>query len=163
MTSTLPKNSINPKDVSVVVQGAVDAKHTPRCLASIRKYLPGAYIILSTWEGQKVEGLDCDKVVTSGGGSVSALWRQMQADVFDMPVYTMSGASEGGAFGACMVAGVGAGIWKDLEEACRLVKVETETWPVKENQAAYKDAFEIYAKIYPALKPVYDLSASKGY
>ena len=105
----------------------------------------------------------CDKVVTSGGGSVSALWRQMQADVFDMPVYTMSGASEGGAFGACMVAGVGTGIWKDLEEACRLVKVETETWPVKENQAAYKDAFEIYSKIYPALKPVYDLSASKGY
>ena len=67
------------------------------------------------------------------------------------------------SFGACMVAGVGTGIWKDLEEACRLVKVETETWPVKENQAAYRDAFEIYSKIYPALKPVYDLSASKGY
>ncbi len=105
----------------------------------------------------------CEKVYTSGGGSVSPLWRQMQADIFDMPVYTMSAASEGGAYGAIMVAGVGAGVWKNLEEACNIVKVETETLPIKANQAAYMDSFEIYSKIYPALKSVYDLSASKGF
>ncbi|MBR2263685.1 MAG: xylulokinase, partial [Firmicutes bacterium] len=105
----------------------------------------------------------CEKVYTSGGGSVSPLWRQMQADIFDMPVYTMSAASEGGAYGAIMVAGVGAGVWKNLEEACNIVKVETETLPIKANQAAYMDSFEIYSKIYPALKQVYDLSASKGF
>jgi len=105
----------------------------------------------------------CEKVYTSGGGSVSPLWRQMQADIFDLPVYTMSAASEGGAYGAIMVAGVGAGIWKNLGEAVSIVKVETETLPVRENQSAYQDAFEIYSKLYPALKPVYDLSAAKGY
>ena len=41
--------------------------------------------------------------------------------------------------------------------------METETLPIRENQKAYQDAFEIYAKLYPALKPVYDLSASKGF
>ena len=87
----------------------------------------------------------------------------MQADIFDMPVYTMSAASEGGAYGAIMVAGVGAGVWKNLQEACNIVKVETETLPIKANQAAYMDSFEIYSKIYPALKQVYDLSASKGF
>ena len=105
----------------------------------------------------------CEKVYTSGGGSVSPLWRQMQADVFDLPVYTMSAASEGGAYGAIMVAGVGAGVWKNLSEAASIVHVETETLPNRENRKAYMDSFEIYSKLYPALKPVYDLSASKGY
>ena len=105
----------------------------------------------------------CEKVYTSGGGSASALWRQMQADIFDLPVYTMSAASEGGAYGAIMVAGVGAGVWKNLEEAASIVKMETETLPNRENQKLYQDSFEIYSKIYPALKSVYDLSASKGY
>ena len=56
----------------------------------------------------------CEKIYSSGGGSASALWRQMQADIFDLPVYTMSASSEGGAYGAVMVAGVGAGVWKNL-------------------------------------------------
>ena len=104
-----------------------------------------------------------EKVYASGGGSVSALWRQMQADIFDLPVYTMSAASEGGAYGAIMVAGVGAGIWSSLGEAVKVITPETETLPNPANQAAYNDTYEIYCRLYHALKPVYDLSASKGY
>lgn len=52
-------------DISVVVQGAVDKENTPKCLESIRKYLPNAEIILSTWKGTDVSGLDYDKVVIS--------------------------------------------------------------------------------------------------
>ncbi|MBQ8972970.1 MAG: xylulokinase [Clostridia bacterium] len=107
--------------------------------------------------------MKCEKVYASGGGSASALWRQMQADIFDLPVYTMSAASEGGAYGAIMVAGVGAGVWKNLTEAAAIVRMETETLPIRENQKRYADTFEIYEKLYPALKPVYDLSAAKGY
>lgn len=87
----------------------------------------------------------------------------MQADVFDLPVYTMSAASEGGAYGAVMVAGVGAGVWKDLTEAAGIVKVETETLPIRENQKRYQDSFELYARIYPAMKQIYDESARKGF
>ena len=97
-----------------------------------------------------------EKVYTSGGGAASALWRQMQADVFNLPVYTMSAASEGGAYGAVMVAGVGAGVWKNLAEATSILRVETETLPNPANQAAYKEAFERYSALYPALKPVFD-------
>ena len=104
-----------------------------------------------------------EKVYTSGGGSASQLWRQMQADIFNLPVYTMSAASEGGAYGAIMVAGVGAGIWKDLKEAAGIIKAETETLPCPENQPAYNDTYDIYCKLYHALKPVYDASAAKGY
>lgn len=50
-------------DISVVVQGAIDSKNTSKCLKSIRKYLPEAEIILSTWEGSNVEGLDFDVLI----------------------------------------------------------------------------------------------------
>ena len=54
---------INTEDISVVVQGAVDKENTPLCLKSIRKYLPGSEIILSTWKGTNIESLDYDKVM----------------------------------------------------------------------------------------------------
>ena len=56
-------NGIDTKDISVVVQGAVDKNITPLCLASIRKHLPEAEIVLSTWEGTDVDGLDFDQVM----------------------------------------------------------------------------------------------------
>ena len=54
---------IDSKDISVVVQGAIDKENTPKCLASIRKYLPDAEIILSTWKDSEVEGLDFDVLI----------------------------------------------------------------------------------------------------
>lgn len=53
-------NTIDTKDISVVVQGAIDKEYTPLCLKSIRKYLPESEIILSTWEGSEVDNLDYD-------------------------------------------------------------------------------------------------------
>ncbi len=104
-----------------------------------------------------------EKVYTSGGGAFSPLWRQMQADIFNLPVYTMSAASEGGAYGAVLVAGVGAGLWKNLTEAVQVIRPETECTPIAENQEGYKKSYEIYKRIYPALKPVYDFGASLGF
>lgn len=51
---------IDSKDISVVVQGAIDFKNTPKCLASIRKWLPDSEIILSTWENSNITNLDYD-------------------------------------------------------------------------------------------------------
>ena len=56
-------NNIDTKDISVVVQGAIDKEYTKKCLKSIRKYLPGSEIILSTWEGSNIDELDYDVLV----------------------------------------------------------------------------------------------------
>lgn len=58
-------NSIDTKDISFVVQGAVDKVYTKLCLESIRKNFPGSSIILSTWEGTQIDGLDFDELVLS--------------------------------------------------------------------------------------------------
>jgi len=57
--------AISSKDISFVVQGAIDRSATPQCLASIRKWHPEAEIVLSTWESADVSGLDYDVLVTS--------------------------------------------------------------------------------------------------
>ncbi|WNX85162.1 WavE lipopolysaccharide synthesis family protein [Agathobaculum sp. NTUH-O15-33] len=58
-------NEIDTKDISIVIQGAVDRENTARSIASIRKNLPQAEIILSTWEGTDVSCLNSDIVVFS--------------------------------------------------------------------------------------------------
>ena len=75
----------------------------------------------------------------------------------------MSAASEGGAYGAVMVAGVGAGVWANLGEAVKVIKAETETHPDPANQPAYNKTYQVYDMLYHALKPVYDKSAELGY
>ena len=62
-------------------------------------------------------GLSITQIRTSGGGALSDLWRQIHADVFNQEVVTVSGSAEGGAYGAALVAGAGAGICDDLQPA----------------------------------------------
>ncbi len=57
------QEKITSKDISVVVQGPIIKHKTEKCLKSIRKNLPEAEIILSTWEGSSIDGLDYDILV----------------------------------------------------------------------------------------------------
>ena len=88
-----------------------------------------------------------------GGGARSALWRQVQADVYGQPVQTVA-AEEGAAYGAGLLAGVGAGVWPDVDTACdRVVRVTSEVAP-GEGQAILAQQYRAYQALYPALKQV---------
>lgn len=91
-------------------------------------------------------------VISSGGGSRSAVWRQIQADIFELPVKTLTGAAEGGAYGAAVVAGVGAGVFTSIVEAAKMLAVETVTEPKRENFETYRRLHGIYTKLYTDLK-----------
>src|ERR1700722_6259048 len=61
---------LSARDISVVVQGPIASKgpgkiSTAECVESIRRCLPGAEVILSTWEGADVSDLDFDVLVKS--------------------------------------------------------------------------------------------------
>lgn len=92
------------------------------------------------------------EIVIAGGGAVSPLWRQIFADVFDLPVRTVYGSAEGGSFGAALAAGVTAGIWRSLEETVPLIRPESVTMPIAENVALYAEHYAEYVKFYDALK-----------
>ena len=100
-----------------------------------------------------------DSAAASGGGAKGGLFLRMQADIFGVPVVTQSAASEGGAYGAALIAGLGAGWYRTAEEAVSVLKTEREILPDPANRAAYEKSFRLYSAIYPALKEVYQLGA----
>ncbi len=91
-------------------------------------------------------------VIAAGGGAESAVWRQIQADVFGLPLRQTLLAEQAGV-GAALLAGVGAGVYASFEEATgQVVRLGPETPPTPGAQAFYADLFAQYAALYPRLK-----------
>lgn len=87
-----------------------------------------------------------------GGGARSPLWRQIQADVYAHEVEIVE-AEEGAAYGAAILAGVGAGGWPSVEQACdAVVRVAKRIERNPKDSAVMQKAYQTYRKIYPALK-----------
>ena len=95
---------------------------------------------------------DNSEIVIAGGGAGSHIWQQIFADTFNMPVRTVHGSSEGGSFGAALVAGVTAGVWKDLSETVQFIKSKSSVFPIEQNVPVYKSQYGKYVKFYDALK-----------
>jgi xylulokinase len=104
----------------------------------------------------KEMGVPVTQIRTSGGGALSQLWRQIHADAFNREVFTMSHSAEGGAFGAALVAGAGMGIWPSVEEAVKVLRIETKNVPHQENVRIYDRLFPIYQDLYRVLKNTFD-------
>ena len=101
-------------------------------------------------------GLDVGQITATGGGARSALWRQMQADIYGAEVVTIN-IAEGPAFGAAILAGVGAEVYNSIQEATsEIVEVTSKTQPIKDNVKVYEEYYQIYRSLYPALKPEFD-------
>ena len=97
-------------------------------------------------------GVPVRQIIASGGGSKSPLWRQIQADVFGQKVATIN-AEQGPAFGVALLAAVGAGAYKNVEEACRAtIQVVAETPVSKSAGKTYDQGFPIYQQLYRSLK-----------
>ena len=95
------------------------------------------------------------QVRASGGGTKGALWRQILADVLESELVSVN-TTEGGAFGAALLAGVGVGAWPDVATACReTIHITGKTTPNTANFQAYRDTYEIYRGLYPLLKDTF--------
>jgi xylulokinase len=92
------------------------------------------------------------QVRTSGGGTKSALWRQILASALEAELVTVN-TSEGAAFGAALLAGVGDGAWVDVPTACKSsIKVTGSTIPDDALVTAYRRTYPLYQELYPILK-----------
>ena len=87
------------------------------------------------------------KIVLAGGGAVSPLWRQIFADIWEIPVCTVYGSAEGGAFGAAIVAGAALKLW-NYKEAADLIKEECTVLPNASNAELYRAQYQKYLSLY---------------
>ena len=100
-------------------------------------------------------GITTTQVRASGGGARSPLWRQILADVFDAEIVTVN-ITEGAAYGAALLAGVGAGIYRDVESACDAVIKTTSSDLPSEAKSIYAKQYPRYRALYPALKAEFE-------
>lgn len=97
-------------------------------------------------------GIAIGELRVSGGGARSALWRQMIADVLGAPVVTAA-TERGAAYGAALLAAVGAGWFDSAATAAReCIRMEPRETPMAANRDAYDRAYERFRGLYPALR-----------
>ncbi|MDR1885734.1 MAG: xylulokinase [Synergistaceae bacterium] len=116
----------------------------------IRAVMEG--VVYSMNEGVEIArslGVNPSLVIASGGGARSRLWRQIQADVYGLPV-RRSIATEQSCVGAAILAAVGIGLFKDIDEACgAMTRLSPETeLPDRDAHARYQELFSIYRELY---------------
>jgi xylulokinase len=96
-----------------------------------------------------------ERVRLGGGGARSPLWCEIQAAVYGRAVETVT-AEEGAAYGAALLAGVGARLWSSVDEACEaVVRVGRVTRPSDEDIRLMSDRYRVYRRVYPALREIY--------
>lgn len=130
------------------------AMHTRRDL--LRALMEGViYALCQNLNTMREMGVQPQAMLACGGGAKSPFWRQMMADVFQLPVKTVHNA-EGPALGAAILAGVAAGVYSDVPTACaKLVRENEPLLPNAENAKAYEPYYAYFLKLYPALKNAY--------
>ena len=103
-------------------------------------------------------GLTFDRVIASGGGANSRVFRQIIADQFGCEVVTNL-VKEQGCVGAAILAGVGVGVFSDYEEACgQIVRFHDEvTKPDAANRKLYAERFQVFEKLYPSNRELFAL------
>jgi len=91
------------------------------------------------------------QVRVSGGGARSPIWRQIMADVLESELVSVN-TTEGAAYGAALLAGVGSGLWADVPSACQsVIQVTGTVAPNEQVTGRYEVFYGHYQALYPAL------------
>lgn len=100
-------------------------------------------------------GIDIDRMMACGGGGSSPLWRKMLSDMFGCDVTTV-GSKEGPALGVALLAGVGAGAYSSVQQACEaVIKTDKLQKPDAQLTELYGRYHELYTQLYKSLQDNY--------
>ena len=123
----------------------------------VRAILEGvAFSLKDSFEILKELNVPCETIRLGGGGARSALWRQIQADVYGHEVETVE-AEEGAAYGVAVLAGVAAGAWPSVDAACdAIVKTRSRVKPDAQAVEIFHRQYRKYVAIYPTLRSIFN-------
>ena len=95
-----------------------------------------------------------------GGGARSALWRQILADVYGLPILRPALLAEATSLGAAIAGGVGVGLFSDLRVAHEIVQVEEAERPDPAHSQLYTTLYGLFQQTYTALEPIFEQLAT---
>ena len=112
-----------------------------------------AFSLRDSFEIFRELGAPIETIRLGGGGAKSRLWRQIQADAYGQAVEVPE-TDEGAAFGAAILAGVGAGVWNSVDEACeKTIRIKERIEPNAGSAEKLNRNYEAYKLLYSALRP----------
>lgn len=110
-------------------------------------------IILKAFQDQ---GTDIREIRLIGGGARSSIWRQILADIYELPILKPNLLSEATSLGAAIAGGVGVGIYPDYQITRKFVQVEACEKPNPNNLKRYRELYRLFQQAYTALEPIFD-------
>ena len=111
-----------------------------------------AFALKDCFDAASLSGTKPSSISLCGGGARSETWKQIIADVFDIPVKILK-TNQGPSYGAAILAMVGSKEYDSLEDAIKsIIKTDRVILPNKNHLEYYKRKYSIYKKLYPALK-----------
>lgn len=129
----------------------------------IRSVMEGVvFSFRDTIEIFKTLNVRMDKFIASGGGARSDIWLNIQANILNQEIYKVN-QPEQACVGAAIVAGVGVGLYKSIDEACKnIIKFNDE--PVAPNPKTvqiYNETYELFKEAYQQNKEIFHKLSEK--
>jgi xylulokinase len=114
-----------------------------------------AFALRDCLEVAKTNGVYPTYTNLCGGGAKSKLWRQIIADVFNLPVHIPE-TEQGPAYGGAILAMVGSGAYQSVQEAtAQIVRTQEVIQPNPQQVAFYNKKYNFFKKLYPTLKDIF--------
>ena len=101
-------------------------------------------------------GLTATKARVTNGGARSILWKQVTADVLNLPLEQIA-HHPGSSLGAAFIAGKGSELFEDWEEIERFISIATTVEPDPSTHARYEALFDIYRQLYQRNRDLFEL------
>jgi xylulokinase len=122
----------------------------------VRAVMEGvAFALRDSLEIFRSIGVSARRILAAGGGARSAVWRQIQADVFGAPLAPVE-AAEPAACGAAILAGVGTGLLPGIAQAAaQVARVGSAVEPIPQNVARYGERYAFFRTLYPLFRDAY--------
>ena len=140
-----------------------DVALTEEGIASGYDALEGTSMALChNFEVARTAGINIEEIRSVGGGTRSALWNQIKADILGIPVLIPE-ASIGAPFGDAILAGMGLGHFGNVNQSLRdMIRIRDRYEPDMKNHDAYREIYTIYRSLYEHLQDDFNNLASLG-
>ncbi|MFL8938347.1 xylulokinase [Rossellomorea oryzaecorticis] len=133
----------------------MDANHTKKHF--IRSVLEGVtFSLKEALDILRESNPSIETIISIGGGTKNKEWLQMQADIFNTEIITLSN-EQGPALGAAILAAYGCGWYSSLQDCARVfISYEESYLPIPENVETYERLYALYKKVYQQTKELND-------